>query len=108
MKRNVLFSIFMGGAVGLLNAQQEVIFSVNMQDQTVSANGVHVAGNWQSEAGLPADWEPNTATMTDDDGDGIYTYTCTLPDGVYEYKYVNGNAWGSDETQIPEICSVDT
>jgi hypothetical protein len=106
MKRHVLFSILIGGMLGTANAQQEVVFQVNMQNQTVGPEGVHVAGNWQSEAGLPEDWQPNTATMTDDDGDGIYTYTCTLPDGVYEYKFVNGNAWGSDETQIPEICQV--
>lgn len=106
MKRNLLFSIFIGGMLGAANAQQSVVFEVNMQNQTVAPEGVHVAGNWQSEAGLPADWEPNTATMTDDDGNGIYSYTCSLPDGVYEYKFVNGNAWGSDETQIPAICQV--
>ncbi len=106
MKRQLLFSMLIGGALGSLVAQQEVTFTVNMQNQTVPAEGVHVAGNWQSEAGLPNDWEPNTATMADDDGDGIYSYTCTLPDGVYEYKFVNGNAWGSDETQIPAVCQV--
>ena len=89
-----------------LNAQQEVIFQVDMQNETVSPNGVHVAGNWQSEAGLPNDWEPYTAMMEDDDGDGIYTFTCVLPNGVYEYKFINGNAWGLDEVQIPEICQV--
>jgi len=106
MKRHVLFSILIGGVLGSAVAQQEVTFLVNMQNQTVPAEGVHVAGNWQSEAGLPNDWEPNTAMMSDDDGDGIYSYTCSLPDGVYEYKFVNGNAWGSDETQIPAICQV--
>ncbi|MFN5370736.1 MAG: T9SS type A sorting domain-containing protein [Bacteroidia bacterium] len=104
MKRNVLFSILMGGAVGLLNAQQEVVFSVNMQGQTVAPEGVHVAGNWQSEAGLPADWDPSSAMMTDG-GNGIYTYSCFLPDGVYEYKFINGNAWGGDES-VPVECQV--
>ncbi len=87
-------------------AQNEVTFQVNMINETVNPNGVHVAGNWQSEAGLPSDWEPFTAQMTDDDGDGVYAYTCLLPDGVYEYKFINGNAWGSDETNIPAICQV--
>lgn len=106
MKRHVLFSILIGGMLGTANAQQEVVFQVNMQNQTVAPEGVHVAGNWQSEAGLPNDWEPNTALMNDDDGDNIYSFTCTLPDGVYEFKFVNGNAWGSDENQIPAICQV--
>jgi hypothetical protein len=87
-------------------AQNEVTFLVNMTNETVNPNGVHVAGNWQSEAGLPSDWEPFTAQMTDDDNDGVYAYTCLLPDGVYEYKFINGNAWGSDEVNIPAICQV--
>jgi hypothetical protein len=106
MKKNVLFSILLGSAIGLLNAQQTVTFFVNMQDETVGDNGVHVTGNWQSEAGLPGDWEPNTASMTDDDGDGVYSYICQLPNGVYEYKFVNGNSAANEENQIPSICQV--
>ena len=87
-------------------SQNTVTFNVNMSNLNISPSGVHVAGNWQSEAGLPNDWEPNTALMTDDDMDGIYSYTCELPDGVYEFKYINGDAWGSDETAIPAICQV--
>jgi hypothetical protein len=108
MKKQLLFSVLIVGTLGLLNAQQEVTFSVNMQGQTVNANGVHVAGNWQSEAGLGEDWQPNTATMNDN-GDGTYSYTCTLPDGVYEYKFVNGNDWqepGGTPENIPAICQV--
>ena len=110
MKKQLLFSALIGGAMGLLNAQQEVTFSVNMQGQTVSPNGVHVAGNWQSEAGLAnGDWQPNTAMMTDD-GTGIYTYTCSnIPDGVYEYKFINGNDWqgpGGTPENVPAICQV--
>lgn len=97
----------MAGVLVELHAVQDVTFQVNMQNQTVSPNGVHVAGNWQSEAGLAnGDWQPNTALMTDDDGDGIYAFTCTLPNGVYEYKFINGNEWGADESQIPVICQV--
>jgi len=105
MKKHVLFSLMLGASALSMNAQYEVTFSVNMQDQTPSPDGVHVAGSWQSEAGLPNDWEPNTAAMTDDDMDGIYTYTCTLPDGIYEFKYINGNAWGGDES-VPAACQV--
>ena len=105
MKRNVLFSIFMGGILGAASAQQEVTFLVNMQNQNPSLNGVHVAGSWQSEAGLPADWQPSTALMTDDDGDGIYAYTCTLPDGIYEYKFINDSTWTGVEG-VPAACQV--
>lgn len=83
-------------------AQVSVTFQVDMNNVDVSADGVHVAGDWQSEAGVSDDWQPDTAEMTDDDSDGIYSLTVDLPVGQYEYKFVNGNAWGSDES-VPQI-----
>jgi hypothetical protein len=106
MKHTLLTPAFVLLAMISGIAQNSVKFNVNMSNLAINPNGVHVAGNWQSEAGLPGDWEPNTALMTDDDMDGIYSYSCELPDGVYEFKYINGDAWGTDETQIPAICQV--
>lgn len=106
MKHTLLSPAFFLLAMVSGFAQNSISFNVDMSNTSISPNGVHVAGNWQSEAGLPGDWQPNTALMTDDDMDGIYTYSCVLPDGVYEFKYVNGDAWGTDETQIPAICQV--
>lgn len=83
-------------------AQVSVTFQVDMNGQTVSPNGVHVAGDWQSEALLPADWQPGTAEMTDDDSDGIYSLTVDLPAGQYEYKFINDNDWPGGE-DIPQI-----
>ncbi len=106
MKHTLLTPAFVLLAMVSGLAQNSVSFNVNMSNLAISPNGVHVAGNWQFEAGLPSDWEPNTALMTDDDMDSIYTYSCVLPDGVYEFKFINGDAWGTDETQIPVICQV--
>src|SRR5690554_6089379 len=83
-------------------AQVSVTFQVNMNGQTVSPEGVHVAGDFQAAAGFAGDWDPATSELTDADLDGIYTLTVDLPVGQYEYKYVNGNAWGSDES-VPNI-----
>ncbi|MBI1316495.1 T9SS type A sorting domain-containing protein [bacterium] len=85
---------------------QSLTFRVNMSQQTVSPNGVHVAGNWQDEAGYPSDWDPSSAMMTDPDGDGVYELIVTIPAGTYEYKFINGNAWGSDES-VPGTCAVN-
>ena len=71
-------------------AQTAVTFNVNMQGLDVSPNGIHVAGNFQSEAGFPSDWDPSSTEMFDIGGD-IYSVTLFLPQGVYEFKYVNGN-----------------
>jgi len=71
--------------------------SVNMNQQTVSTNGVRIAGNFQG-------WNPATTPMTDANGDGIYEYTInTFVGEKIEYKFINGNAWGSDET-VPLAC----
>lgn len=84
-------------------AQIDVTFAVDMNGETVSADGVHVTGDWQEAAG-GANWTPGSHEMTDAGG-GIYTLTVNIPAGGYEYKYLNGNAWGTDET-VPEVSQV--
>lgn len=90
-----------------LQAQNySVTFQVDMRAQVVSPSGVHVAGSFQAAAGYPADWDPATTALTDGDGDGIYDITVSIPAGTYNYKYINGNAWGADENAIPAACNV--
>lgn len=87
-------------------AGNPVIFRVDMKNQTVGANGVHVAGNFQAAAGLPGDWDPATAALSDPDGDQMYEGVFWLnATGTYQYKFVNGNAWGSDEA-VPAACAI--
>jgi len=85
-------------------AQVDVTFRVDMNGETVSENGLHVAGDWQMPSGLPDNWQPFTAEMTDGDGDGIYEYTANVPPGQYEYKFINDNDWGAGEEAIPLVC----
>lgn len=87
----------------MAQAQILVTFQVDMNGETVSSDGVHVAGDWQLEAGYAGNWDPSSAIMTDDDSDGIYELTVDLAPGQYQYKYVNGNAWGSDESIPSEV-----
>lgn len=78
----------------------DVTFKVNMGEQTVSSDGVHLAGNFQG-------WDPGKTAMTDPDGDGIYELTLSLSGGTsYQYKFVNGNQWGFDEA-VPGECAID-
>jgi hypothetical protein len=71
--------------------------SVNMAKESVHPAGVHIAGNFQG-------WNPSATLMTDPDGDGIYEYTInTYLDENIEYKFINGGAWGSDES-VPTDC----
>lgn len=82
----------------------QVLFQVDMSTQTVSANGVHIAGSFQGELG-GTDWTPDSHMMTDDDGDMIYELLVELPADTYEWKYLNGNAWGDDEVLGGSPCA---
>lgn len=76
----------------------EITFQVDMSNETVSPNGVHLAGSFQG-------WDPAATEMTLV-GDNIYAVTLTLEIGSYhEYKFINGNAWGGDETVPPDCAS---
>nr|NQU90745.1 T9SS type A sorting domain-containing protein [Bacteroidota bacterium] len=72
-------------------------FQVDLSEQTVSPNGVHIAGTFQG-------WNPGSTAMTDAGG-GIYTYTATFQSGYYhEYKFMNGITW-DDAEFIPDPCA---
>ena len=71
--------------------------SVNMAKESIHPSGVRIAGNFQG-------WNPASTAMADPDGDGIYEYTINTFLGEHlEYKFINGAAWGSDES-VPNDC----
>ena len=87
-------------------ATVEVTFQVDMQNQTVPAEGVHIAGNFGAD-GYP-DWEPAGIAMSDGDSDDVYTVTLTLTANTdYQFKYINGDEWVENET-VPAGCVVPT
>ena len=63
-----------------------VTLQVNMNGLTISPDGIHVAGNFQSEAGFGGDWNPATTQMEDTNSDGIYTIQVSVPAGTFAYK----------------------
>ncbi|MCF7823508.1 MAG: FG-GAP-like repeat-containing protein [Candidatus Marinimicrobia bacterium] len=73
-----------------------VTFRVDMSNEVVSENGVHVGGTFNG-------WIADSTELTDPDGDNIYT--CTLvnenygfyKDEVIEYKFINNNSWAGAE-----------
>lgn len=81
----------------LLTFAVDVTFRVDMAQQTVAPEGVHIAGSFQ-------DWNPESTVMTLESG-SIYAYTTSFESGEYiEYKFVNGDAWGEDES-VPLACN---
>jgi hypothetical protein len=77
----------------------DVTFRVDMTGKTVSANGVYIAGSFQG-------WSPNTTALTNQ-GNGIWSVT--IPNvtlGAHDYKFLNGNTWGTDES-VPTACATN-
>ena len=107
MKLNLLYTLFLLVGFSDLQAQTKynVTFRINMSAETVAPSGVHIAGTFQAAAGLGNDWNPASTLVQDLDGDKIYEITVQLPPGTYQYKFINGNAWGMDENP-PVECSV--
>jgi hypothetical protein len=76
----------------------DVTFQVDMSEQTVAPEGVHIAGGFQG-------WNPSGTLMTDL-GNGIWSYTATLQSGTFQqYKFVNGDEWAEAEQNIPWYCN---
>ncbi len=76
----------------------DITFRVDMSEQTVAPEGVHIAGGFQG-------WDPAGTLMTDV-GNGIWSHTATLQSGSYQqYKFVNGDEWAEAEQNIPWYCN---
>ncbi|MGY6560892.1 MAG: T9SS type A sorting domain-containing protein [Luteibaculaceae bacterium] len=112
--KNIYLSLiaFLGFSLALTAQTVSVTFNVDMNGQTVGANGVHMAGNFNTGSGdtpintaLP-NWNPSGIELTDPDNDGIYSVTLDLAPANYEYKILNGNDWGTDES-VPAACQVE-
>ncbi len=82
-----------------------VRLAVDMQlAGAISANGVSIAGDIQKAAGFP-EWAPGATQMANlFNNNKLYEVILYVPAGSYAYKYVNGNAWGSDES-VPSACA---
>ena len=71
--------------------------SVDMKNETVSANGVHVAGNFQG-------WSPNGTKLNQEGSSTIYSkYTEMDPNTLSEFKFINNNDWSSGVESVPAI-----
>jgi hypothetical protein len=105
MKKQLLTSLFVAASIFGLKAQYNVSIYANLSNETVSPNGVHITGSFQSELG-GTDWDPSSSIMYEE-SPGVFSFLAYLPNGVYEYKIVNGNDLASGENSIPAICQGD-
>ncbi len=91
MKKLLLIALMATGITGAFAQTRKVKFSVDMTGQTVSGNGVHVAGGFQS-------WSPSTTALTQEGSTNIYSVVADVTENsVVEYKFINGNDWPQAE-----------
>jgi alpha-amylase len=81
---------------------KKVMFQVNMESWVKDSMGIQVTGDFQDEAGFPADWDPGTTAMTQGVADtNLYWCVVDIPAFVhYEFKYVNG-IYGYQQEFVP-------
>ena len=80
-----LISIFVFTSFKGFAQNYNLTFRVDMSQQTLSPDGVHVAGDFQQQAGYASNWDPAATELTDADNDEIYEVTVSLPAGTYLY-----------------------
>ncbi|NHM05596.1 hypothetical protein G4D82_00015 [Flavobacterium sp. CYK-4] len=90
-------------------------FRVNMTGQTITAGGVHIAGNFATRGSttITSDWAPNAAnSQLQPIGNNIYEITVLFPASsagqTLEFKFLRGNTWFDgnqlSEQNIPNDC----
>jgi hypothetical protein len=71
-------------------SQVDVTFKLDMSGQSASTDGVHIAGSVNG-------WCTDCTTLTQEGTTDIYSVTVQLTQGWYQYKFLNGNVWGTEE-----------
>lgn len=104
MKKLYALALLVGGSLGAGAQTYAVNFAVDLNAANPNQDTVIIAGDFAvaDASGLYTNWNdassnPDSAVyMSDADMDGIWTFTANLPDGSYEYKYLNGvGGWES-------------
>lgn len=103
MKKLYALALLIGGSYWAGAQTYAVNFAVDLNAANPNQDTVIIAGNFASSdaSGLYTDWNgggnaDSAVYMADADMDGIWTFTANLPDGTYEYKFLNGvNGWES-------------
>ena len=75
-----------------------VRFMVDLRNQNLISSLPHIAGNFQN-------WNPSSISLYSF-ADSIFEIIRYLDSGMYQFKFINGNAWGTDEI-IPAACQMN-
>lgn len=107
MKKLYALALLMGGSMFAGAQTYAVDFAVDIKAVNPLQDTVIIAGSFASfdASGAYTDWnsgdgsngDPDSAVYAvDPDMDGVWTFTANLPDGTYDYKFLNGvGGWES-------------
>jgi arabinogalactan oligomer/maltooligosaccharide transport system substrate-binding protein len=94
---NNAFTLILQGAdptETLLTANDQIVEAIDLARELSSGRTVVLVGSLQAAAGCDGDWNPGClTTKLEDQGDGIYSASFTLPAGDYEYKIAINGSW---------------
>jgi len=97
MKKTVLIVLSIIFTLSLF--AKKVKFAVDMTGQTISPNGVHISGDFQTLAGYSGgDWNAATCEMIKEGLSEIYSIIVDIPAfQKYEYRFINGDLFYETE-----------
>jgi len=100
MKKYYILFVALFFGVGAIAQTHNVTFRVDLGSSAANGTGVHVAGSFQG-------WDPAGTTLSQVGTTTVYETTVAVSPGKLEYKFLNGDAWGDDES-VPTEVSVGT
>ena len=100
------FLLFLSVVIATSLSAKKVKFAVDMTGQTISAFGVHVAGDFQVLAGYPMDWDYAGTLLSQEGSTDIYSIVVDIPAfRKYEFKFINGDQ-GYESEYVPDEVRV--
>ena len=100
MKKYYILFVALFFGVGAIAQTHNVTFRVDLDSSAANGTGVHVAGSFQG-------WDPAGTMLSQVGTTTVYETTVAVSPGKLEYKFLNGDAWGDDES-VPTEVSVGT
>ncbi len=97
---NILTDAFCFGSCTSCVMPTMVTFRINMLNQVVSPDGLHLAGQFQG-------WDPGSPLWEFTDvGANIFELQKEILPGTYQFQLVNGSSWSSQLEVIPIECQI--
>jgi mRNA-degrading endonuclease toxin of MazEF toxin-antitoxin module len=104
--KKLLLSLMAVATLGVVQAKK-VKFQVDMTGQTVSVNGVSVAGDFQTASGQGKDWTPGAGGLTQEGTTNIYSRVYDIPErAIYRFKFINGNDWDGANNSVESVPAI--